>query len=102
MTKAFYDYHKNGVPDDAAELVQERVAIGRKYGLSTDALARLDVGLAQALLTNTVPITSWMLFHIYSSPSLLSEIRGECARLTENGVLDHTKIRDKCPLLVST
>lgn len=102
VSKAWYEYHKDGVPDGAAELVQERVAVGRKYGLSTDALARLDVGLAQALLINTVPISAWMLLHIFSSPSLLSQIRGECAQLMENGSLDHTKIREKCPLLVST
>ena len=98
----FYDYYAKGVPDDASALVKARIAVGRKYGLTTEALARLDVGLGQALLINAVPISSWMLFHIFSSPSLLEEIRAEVSVICTNGFMDISRIKDTCPLLVST
>ena len=100
--KVFCDYYAKGVPDDASALVKARIAVGRKYGLTTEALARLDVGLGQALLINTVPISSWMLFHIFSSPPLLEEIRAEVLVICTNGFMDISKFRDTCPLLVST
>jgi cytochrome P450 len=90
--------------------VQERIKIGRKYGMSDDALARMDIGLAQALLVNSVPITTWMLLQIFSSPSLLADIRTEVGEpLVQTGtdakdhvgVLEFTRIRTECPLLVS-
>ena len=78
--------------------------------MSDDALARMDIGLAQALLVNSVPIATWMLLQIFSSPSLLTEIRTEVEGLLvqsgtdakdQVGVLDFTRIRTECPLLVS-
>jgi len=57
VTAAFCDYYKNGIPSDASDLVRERIAVGRKYGLTTEALARLDVGLTQAILINIVSVS---------------------------------------------
>ena len=102
VTSAFCSYHKDGIPVDASDLVRERIAVGRKYGLTTEALARLDVGLAQAIVLNTVPVAVWMLFYIFSSPSLLDEIRAEVLPLFNNGNIDPSKIRGFCPVLTST
>ena len=100
--KVFCDYYAKGVPDDASALVNARIAVGHKYGLSTEALARLDIGLGQALLINSVPISSWMLFHIFSSPSLLEGIRSEVATICNDGHMNVRAIKEACPLLVST
>ena len=102
VVSAFCDYYQDGIPAGASNLVYERVNTGRKYGLTTEALARLDVGLAQAILLNTVPSSVWMLFYIFSSPSLLDEIRAEVPPLCNNGNIDPTNIRLECPLLNST
>lgn len=102
VTSAFCNYYKDGIPAEASDLVRERIAVGRKYGLTTEALARLDVGLAQAILLNTVPVSVWMLFYIFSSPSLLDEIRSEVQPLFNNGNIDPSKIRGLCPVLCST
>jgi hypothetical protein len=78
--------------------------------MSDDALARMDVGLAQALFVNSVPITTWILLQIFSSPSLLADMRTEVGGLLvqngtdvkdQFGVLEFTRIRTECPLLVS-
>jgi cytochrome P450 len=111
LTQAFIEYHTTADLSEAAELMRQRVDVGKKYGLSIDALARMDIGLAQALLINTVPITTWMLLHIFSNPALLTELRIEVEQLfvrdvtesgTREGLVDFTKIKEECPLLVST
>lgn len=102
VCKAFSEYYSNGVPEDSSALIKARIAVGRKYGLTTEALARLDVGLGQALLINTVPISTWMLFHIFCSPSLLNEIRVEVSKICLEGHMDISRVREACPLLVST
>ena len=110
LTEAFCEYYSNGGVEGASELVKERFEISRKYGFSDDALSRMDIGLAQALLANSVPITTWMVLRIFSSPSLLAEIRTEVEGLLvhngtdikdETGLIDFTRIRTECPLLVS-
>jgi cytochrome P450 len=110
LTKAFCEYYSNGGVEGASQLVQERFKIARKYGFSDDALARMDIGLAQALLANSVPITTWMVLRIFSSPSLLAEIHTEVEGLLvqngtdikdQTGLVDFTRIRTDCPLLVS-
>ena len=98
----FCKYYKDGIPTGASELVHARIEVGRKYGMSIKGLARLDVGLAQALLINTVPITAWMLLYIFASPTLLAEIREEVSTICEKGNMNQSKMRKQCPLLVST
>ena len=102
VTSAFCDYYQGGIPVGASNLIRERVTTGRKYGLTTETLARLDVGFAQAILLNTVPVSVWMLFYIFSSPSLLDEIRTEVSPLCTSGNIDPTNIRLACPVLNST
>ncbi len=102
VTSAFRDYYKDGIPADVSDLVRDRAAIGRKYGFSTDALARIDIGMAQAFVVNTIPISVWMLFYIFSSQSLLDEIRSEVLPLVHDGTIDPSKIRNACPALTST
>jgi hypothetical protein len=74
LVEVFTKYHNTVGLSQACQLVQKWVRIGKKYGLSTEALARIDIGLAQALLVNTVPITTWMLLRIFSDPALLGGI----------------------------
>ena len=93
VTAAFKKYHEADIPADASDLVRSRVAVGRKYGLTNEALARLDVGLAQAIVLNTVPVSVWMLTHIFSSPTLLSEIRAEVLPLFHNGNIAPSRVR---------
>ncbi len=111
LVQFFTKYHNTADLSRSCQLVQQWVGIGKKYGLSTDALARIDIGLAQALLVNTVPITTWMLLRIFSNPALLGKLRVEVARLLidnvsdsnqNQGLLDFTRIKEDCPLLVST
>ena len=102
ITSAFCKYHSDGIPVDASDLVREWADVSSRYGLNTDALARLDVGLAQALVLNTVPGSVWMLFHIFSSRTLLDQIRSEVQPLVRDGIIDPNKIRRSCPALNST
>lgn len=110
LVQSFIKYHAEGGLEDAARLVQETTKVGKKYGLSDDAIARFDLGIAQGLLANSVPVAAWMVLHIFSFPSLLAEIRSEVERLvvpekSENGSrilkVDFARIRTECPLLVA-
>lgn len=92
----------------------------RAQGLSTEDLARAEVGQMAASVSNTIPAAFWMLWHILSDPVILAECRDEIERLadiqprtqTHDGrsvsslvcILDTSKLSDRafCPILVST
>lgn len=115
MYQAFLSYYRNHGSFDpsASDLVQAKTALNRKYGFSTEYMAHSDLGELTAVLFNVVPAGFWLLLYIYSSPSLLAEIRTEVQaifvqRLAVDGpgesfgVLNITLIRQNCPLLCST
>jgi cytochrome P450 len=85
-------------------------------GATTENIARLEAAAGIGILSNTVPSTFWTIFEIYSRPALLAQLRDEIKQHAMNidvgtgnaspgkrvHTIDLAKIRDSCPLLVST
>jgi len=49
-------------------------------------IARFECANGLALFANTVPTTFWAIFHIFSDPGLLKEIRSQIASITDTEV----------------
>ncbi|PKY06741.1 cytochrome P450 [Aspergillus campestris IBT 28561] len=107
MVKAFVKYYRLGGYKDGSEMTRIRYKTLREGGLTIEDIARSEVIMGIALLTNTVPATFWLLFELCSRPELLEETRQEVAqnalRVTDDNVhvIDISALRDNCPLLVS-
>ena len=72
---AFQKYYADDGQEGASPVIQARWDMNRKYGMTTDDVARFDLSVCYGLLVNTVPGTAWALFYIYSRPGLLDELR---------------------------
>ena len=80
--------------------------------MSVDAAARFELGDVIGIMINAIPTTFWLLIYVYPDLELLENLRREItdAMTTDVDVqtgsrkhlLDITKLRDDCPLLVST
>ncbi|KAK0727677.1 cytochrome P450 [Lasiosphaeria miniovina] len=68
--------------------------------------ARGEVGACMALLNNTIPGMFWVVYHIFSDPAVLADVRAElmATAVTDESccVLDVERVRTACPLLQST
>ncbi|KAM4054664.1 cytochrome p450 [Hirsutella rhossiliensis] len=61
----------------ASALIQSRMQVNRKYGVSQEDIAHFDLAVCIALLVNTVAGTAWVLLYVYSDASLLARVRKE-------------------------
>ena len=113
--KGFLEYFKTDGHAHGSQLVQARYEVNTKYGMSIDDIARFELSLAIAALVNIAPAAFWMLIYIYSSPTLLNDLRQKLSAFvtvspaslsdatTPNSIhnLDMTEIIKDCPLLMS-
>ena len=106
-------YFSRGGQDKSSHLTKARYNVYVNNGLSSDAIAHLELSSIIGLLINATPSVFWLLFYIYSVPGLLEDVRQEIANATSTRVLStqedrkkHSisvvKLRENCPLLVST
>lgn len=96
----------------ASPMIQKRVAINLKHGLTTEMAGHAELILLFGIIGNAVPTTFWFLANVYARPELLAQIREEtsqavlCTRSehgkTKEKVIDVSKLKTLCPLLVST
>ncbi|KAH7304100.1 cytochrome P450 [Stachybotrys elegans] len=106
LVKAWEEYFESGAYEDSSMLVQARVKINKDFGIPMKETARIELGGNQALLSNTVPGAFWMVYHIYSNPAVLEDIREEVSKgvREEGGVctIDLSFVTESCPILLST
>ncbi|KAL9047917.1 MAG: hypothetical protein Q9162_007911 [Coniocarpon cinnabarinum] len=108
VAHAFKRYFEADPVGDCSALTEGRYRIARKHGMDMLDAGRLELGTLLGILVNTVPAFFYMLCHIFSSPSLLGDIRaeieGDAISENEDGtvVLNMTKLRSNCTLLHST
>lgn len=97
----------------ASPMIQKRVQINLKHGLSKEMAGHAELILLFGIVGNAVPTTFWLLAHIFARPALLARIRDEtsqavlCVRDGDGGgrrekVVNVTALKTQCPLLVST
>lgn len=106
MAKRWERYLDEGGFKTGSKLVQSRVQINDDFHISREDTARIEVLGAIAILSNTVPATFWMTYHVFSDPVVLEDIRTELSKGVQevDGVctIDMKHVTDACPILLST
>ena len=69
-------FSRNG-HEGASALLKARYEVGLKNGMSVAGISSLELANCIAVLINATPMVFWMLWHIYSAPNLLQELRKE-------------------------
>ncbi|MCJ1433380.1 hypothetical protein MMC27_002740 [Xylographa pallens] len=108
---AFLKYFNANGQQDGSKFVQNRYDVSIRNGVSVMDTAKFEVGGGIAMLVNTTPTVFWLLFHVYSCPDILQDLRRELATImtvTEDDsglpvrTLDIIGVKTHCPLLTST
>lgn len=100
----------------ASPLIQHRVAINLKHGLTNKNASHCELIMLFGILGNAVPTCFWVLSNIYARPELLARIREEtsqailCAVTTDSETKEQlrtktisvSKVKQHCPILGST
>lgn len=117
LLKAYIAYYeKRGYEDpQASAYIRDRQQYFSSEGLSLVDIARIEVLSAIALLSNTMPASFWLVYHIVSDPTVLADCREELTRISNISVggdgkgtmdavqsIDVDSIRRHCPVLLST
>lgn len=96
----------------AASIIQKRIAINLKHGLSKKMVGHGELVMLFAILGNAVPTTFWFLAHLFSQPELLADVRSEIgAAVTvnelgiggdeEKKIIHVEKLKSVAPILIS-
>ncbi|KAI0440054.1 cytochrome P450 [Xylaria telfairii] len=77
LTSSFISYLEDNGPETASAFIREAHAHNVSHGFTTEDLARFEIGHSQAVIGSTAPTAWWLLWHVYSDPMLLHEVRAE-------------------------
>lgn len=107
MVKVWEEYFAAGSHQQGSELVKARVKINDDFQIPLMETARIEVAGSQAILTNTLPGTFWVVYHIFSDPVVLDSIRSELSKGVRqddagNCTIDLAHVKSSCPILLST
>lgn len=108
LTEAFVKYYTEGGLDEGSSSVYARNRYGypTKLGIPMRDIAKMEAGGSIGLISNTMPATFWMLYHLLSDPIALKECREEVSKAVSEKDgdvhLDVACIKRECPILVST
>ncbi|KAI6714639.1 hypothetical protein JHW43_002812 [Diplocarpon mali] len=95
-------YHA-GFNKNASGFIKGRERCARKWGMTTTEIAKADISILFAAVTNTVPNVYFMICYLFSDVHLLaalrSEVEGIVRREGEKVVLSIGAVRERCPLL---
>ena len=108
IVAAFERYYAARGVDTASHFIKVRNKTSEGWGVPINDQARFDAVNGHAILANTNPTAFWTLYHIYSDPAILEEVRAQIFPLLtvekQNDkifcTIDVSKIRD-IPLLSS-
>ncbi|OTA90007.1 hypothetical protein M434DRAFT_78621 [Hypoxylon sp. CO27-5] len=99
-------YFEQGSYEQGSELIKTRVKINNDFGIPLKETARIELGGSQAILSNTLPGTFWMIYHIFSNPTVLKDVKAEIYKgVREDGgvcTIDLSYVKSSCPILLST
>jgi cytochrome P450 len=102
---AFERYFKEEGHLKGSALVRARYAHSTANSMSVNDISRGEFTNGVALLSNTVPVTFWVLYHIYSDPVIITECRSELRTIISDdskNTIDMSKVKSDCPILLST
>ncbi|GAB1317462.1 hypothetical protein MFIFM68171_07672 [Madurella fahalii] len=107
MVKVWERYFAAEGYKQGSKLVQARTEINEDFEIPLMQTARIEVGGGTAVLSNTLPSTFWMIYHIYSDPAVLQDIRDEVSKGVTTApdgtqTIDLAFVKGSCPILLST
>ncbi|KAK8075550.1 hypothetical protein PG997_010213 [Apiospora hydei] len=109
LVKAYERYYAQGGHIHASAFIKHRCEFYQQRGVPFEDIARIEVGAAIGLVSNTKPAAFWLLYHICADATLLDSCRQE---LMSNAVhtdetngnihtMDMTHVKSSCPILFS-
>lgn len=115
LTRAFLTYFKQDGHLQGSSLIKARYDHSVNYNIPLEDIARFECGGTLAILGNTSPAAFWLIYHVYSNATILSECRDELASVTIDTkmlnpdgtsktlrTLDLSSVKTACPILLST
>lgn len=104
----FEKYFTDKKHEQASALIKARYNHSMHFHFPLHDIAQAEFSNGVALLSNTIPNSFWMLYHIYSDPIVLAEIREELSAIVSTtsvkgntATLDISKVKTACPILLS-
>lgn len=107
LAASWKNYLKEGWHEHASEFTKAAYLHNKGHGLKDEDIARAEIGHSFAAIGTTAPATFWLLYHIFSNPLVLADIREELNlwvrdSTTPDRSILMSDIRTKCPILLST
>lgn len=104
--KAFEKYFQKGGHTQGSALIKARYDHSMRFNASLTDLARFEIGGSIAILASTGPAAFWLIYHVFSDPVVLEDIRNEASKLLVAGpngrTIDLATVNESCPILLST
>ncbi|KAM0810189.1 putative Cytochrome P450 [Seiridium cardinale] len=92
LASSFVSYLEDNGPETASPFIRAAHKHNVSHGFTTEDLARFEVGHTHAINGSTAPSTWWLLWHVYSDPVVLGDVRGELESLVVDSSPDlHAK-----------
>ncbi|KAF2267292.1 cytochrome P450 [Lojkania enalia] len=106
IVDAFNGYFSSHSHEQGSAFVQAHYGHKVDFGISGKDIARFEIGGMVAILSNTIPASFWVLYHLISDPVALEDCRKEvyacCKSEGDTCTLDVTEVKARCPMLLST
>ncbi|KAL8789559.1 MAG: hypothetical protein Q9195_006786 [Heterodermia aff. obscurata] len=83
LVNAFAEYYRSNGHAQASRLIHDRFTLARENGISIEDIAALEIAILSAALSNSIRTTFWVIYHVYSSPNLLQDLRQELGAQTK-------------------
>lgn len=100
-------YTEGGLEEGSPSIyARNRYEYPSKLGVPMRDIAKMEAGGSIGLVSNTMPATFWVFYHLLSDPIALEDCRQEVSKaVTEKNdevYLDLAYIKSSCPILAST
>lgn len=96
VNSALQSYYRSGGHEKGSQIVQTRYRITETQFPLVD-VAGFEITNGFAMLTNTAPTAFWTLWHVFSNPELLNDVRKEALSMTEATSDDNLQGNQRCP-----
>ncbi|KAH8892799.1 cytochrome P450 [Thozetella sp. PMI_491] len=106
LANGFLEYLQRDGLATASEVIKQLNAVYERHGFGLEDLARMELGNSMAGLSSAPTTAFWLVYHIFSNPKVLEDVRREVSVLvdeTEEGIcsIDAAAISRACPILLS-
>ncbi|OLN81971.1 25-hydroxycholesterol 7-alpha-hydroxylase 3, partial [Colletotrichum chlorophyti] len=101
-----YYESKLDLHEDAAQVVKNRAAVLRKYGITGEQVGIFEISMLHVSTANTIPALFWFIMHVFTRPNLVSRLREEVLPVAQHGgdgqvTIEIGSLDERCPLLFS-